>query len=122
MSKYESFNILYSEEFEFELIEWIKAETAGKEKKAETSATSPDQPKTEPVAAKEEQAAEKSPAYKNKVHVALDSGTNSAPINCGKFSGTSTGNLGLVGGSSATLTCTIDTSQVAENTFPIIIR
>ncbi len=43
------------------LEEWIKAETAGKEKKAETSATSPDQPQAEPVAAKTQQAAEKSP-------------------------------------------------------------
>lgn len=42
------------------LEEWIKAETAGKEKKNENSAEKSKQPQTEPVATKEAQAAEKS--------------------------------------------------------------
>ncbi|HAW32636.1 MAG TPA: hypothetical protein DCY03_31755 [Planctomycetaceae bacterium] len=42
------------------LEEWIKAETAGKEKKKEASAKKSDQPKIEPVAAQKTQAAGKS--------------------------------------------------------------
>ncbi|MCA9021634.1 MAG: hypothetical protein KDA74_15905, partial [Planctomycetaceae bacterium] len=53
------------------LEEWIKAETAGKEKKEDAAATSPDQPKAEPVAVKEQQAAEK-PSTKTKSEIEVE--------------------------------------------------
>ena len=58
-------------------------------------------------------------AYKNKVHVLVESGTPNAPVKCPKFSDTNSGYVNIVSGTGAgSLTCVIDTSQVSENTFP----
>ena len=56
--------------------------------------------------------------YKNKVQVQVSFPTlPSAAVSCGKFKGTSSGTLDLVGGKTTTLSCTIDTTNLQETTF-----
>lgn len=57
--------------------------------------------------------------YKNKVHVMLklDDTFQEGIISCGKFMGTDSGYVNMVGGESSTLSCTIDTSTMAAATF-----